>query len=105
MAEVCHPHFLVTLLQVTTLGFAACSVGLKKLLHIIFISILRLTLMNKILRKNRKTFYLNQIRLGPRVGRLPVLAEVLNCIIVTILRRINYSKHPCQETLVIDTNL
>ena len=31
---------------------------------------LRLTLMNKILRKIRKIFYLNQIRPGPRFGRL-----------------------------------
>ena len=31
---------------------------------------MRLTLVNKILRKIRKLFYLNQIRLGPRFGRL-----------------------------------
>ena len=29
--------------------------------------------MNKILRKIRKIFYLNQIRLGPRFGRLPTI--------------------------------
>ena len=35
--------------------------------------------MNKILRKIRKIFYLNQIRLGPRFGRLPneIVVEML----------------------------
>ena len=37
---------------------------------------LRLTLMNKILRKIRKTFYLNQIRPGPRFGRLPTILNL-----------------------------
>ena len=37
---------------------------------------LRLTLMNKILRKIRKTFYLNQIRPGPRFGRLHFLLRM-----------------------------
>ena len=34
--------------------------------------------MNKILRKIRKIFYLNQIRPGPRFGRLPSNLSKLN---------------------------
>ena len=33
--------------------------------------------MNKILRKIRKIFYLNQIRLGPRFGRLPLTRKIV----------------------------
>ena len=35
--------------------------------------------MNKILRKIRKIFYLNQIRLGPRFGRLPYYRHTRSC--------------------------
>jgi len=45
---------------------------------------LRLTLMNKILRKIRKTFYLNQIRPGPRFGRLPTIIKVIVIVIVSV---------------------
>ena len=35
--------------------------------------------MNKILRKVRKIFYLNQIRLGPRFGRLHLKGQERDC--------------------------
>jgi len=37
--------------------------------------------MNKILRKIRKIFYLNQIRPGPRFGRLPSVLHSLPCFV------------------------
>ena len=42
--------------------------------------------MNKILRKIRKTFYLNQIRPGPRFGRLHMeyLSDFYRIIVATI---------------------
>ena len=42
--------------------------------------------MNKILRKIRKTFYLNQIRPGPRFGRLHTRTPAQKAALLALLR-------------------
>ena len=46
--------------------------------------------MNKILRKIRKTFYLNQIRPGPRFGRLRLLLHYFQSLFCLLNQNANY---------------